>query len=371
MPSNPATPEYALNGNSGDPATSQKMTNSNATQVRGAAPGSSSKFESSVTTNEIKASASSTGQPPSAAAAAASSGESFDDTYRDSDGSHPIRELSEPTQDDKIATISVRTYGSKGGNDVIDSFASFFLQSVSESDSEKVQIVETFTAYYAFFYGKKPPIYNFSGLLLNDSRNNWTNSFKYLYDNFLRGTASAEIGAETVMVYDKKTVTGFLLNFNLNRDAMNDKGCPFSFSMLVIDDTTTEYGVDFNDYIGLLKETLANLKQQAADGIALLTQNPDGRQSQVKNSALGGLLPMSSASSSDGSMTSSAVSMLGLSPSSSSGQSSQNLKQVAVSGDAGILVKPAAVTADVASTNTSSSSSTGFVDAARSLFGLS
>jgi len=288
-------------GNSGNPSTSQKPTMQNVVALRKADPSKSSLSSGTrVTTVVTKPSNTSVGQPPSiqknsgaSVAGSGGTGSSVDltsaDTFRQSDNpaKKQTRQFGEPDVE-KVATLSVRTYDN---SNLIEGYTNFFLQSVSEAEQEKYQVVETFTAYYAFFYGKRPPIYTYSGFLLNDSDNNWMNAFRFMYENYLRGTASAELGAETVISYDKRVVSGFLLNLSINQDAVQDKGVPFSFSVLVITHELVEYGEDFQSFLTSLQEQLASLKDRAAADIATLNKNPDSLQTILKNNVLQGKVP--------------------------------------------------------------------------------
>lgn len=116
---------------------------------------------------------------------------------------------------------------------LIPAYTKFFLDSVQEAEQEKVQIVETFSNYYSFFYGKKPPVYTFSGVLLNFINYNWLNEFMYFYENFWRGTKAVERNARIFLTYNYQQVQGYIINVNTNISAASDKGAPFSFSLLV------------------------------------------------------------------------------------------------------------------------------------------
>lgn len=118
-------------------------------------------------------------------------------------------------------------------NDLVSAYSRFFLQAVSEGQSEKYQIVETFTAHYTFFYGKKPALYNFRGVLLNDEYHRWASDFSYFYENYFRGTKTVERGAYTVITYDEKQVHGFIVDFALQQQSDLDKGVSFSMNLLV------------------------------------------------------------------------------------------------------------------------------------------
>lgn len=116
---------------------------------------------------------------------------------------------------------------------LIPEYSKFFLESVQETHNEKFQVVETFNDWYVFFYGEKPPIYRFSGHLLNFSNYNWKNEFMYFYQNFWRGTKAAELGARVFLTYDYQQVQGYILNISTNTQAVTDKAAPFNISMII------------------------------------------------------------------------------------------------------------------------------------------
>jgi hypothetical protein len=110
----------------------------------------------------------------------------------------------------------------------------FFLEQVSESREEKVQILETFGEWVAFFYGRKPEVYSYSGTLLNAKNHDWKNEFQFNYDNFLRGSQAVKNKATMVLQYDDVMVEGYMLNCSISQSAMADKSVPFQFTLLVI-----------------------------------------------------------------------------------------------------------------------------------------
>lgn len=116
---------------------------------------------------------------------------------------------------------------------VIPPYTKFFLESVSESRVEKAQVIETFGAFIAFFFGRRPEVYQFGGRLLNTKNHDWKNDFQETYDNFLRGTKAVENGATVFIQYDDVVAEGFLMNCNVEYSGVANNECPFSFSMLV------------------------------------------------------------------------------------------------------------------------------------------
>lgn len=116
---------------------------------------------------------------------------------------------------------------------IIPEYSKFFLESVSESHNEKFQLVETFNDFYVYFYGERPPVYTFSGHLLNLLNYNWKNEFMYFYQNFWRGSKAVELGARVFLTYDYQQVQGYILAINTNLNSLTDKAAQFSIQVLV------------------------------------------------------------------------------------------------------------------------------------------
>lgn len=110
----------------------------------------------------------------------------------------------------------------------------FFLENVTENREEKVQVVDTFGQWVAYFFGRKPEVYSFSGTLLNAKNHDWKNEFQENYDYFLRGSEAVRRRATMVIQYDDVIVEGYMLNCQLSLSGASDKAAPFAFSLLVI-----------------------------------------------------------------------------------------------------------------------------------------
>lgn len=123
--------------------------------------------------------------------------------------------------------------GDQNSGQLIPPYTKFFLEGIQENQQEKMQVVETFNDFYAFFYGERPPIYTFSGHLLNLQNYNWLNEFTYYYENFWRGTKAVELGARVFLTYNYQQVQGYIISMNTNIQAATDKAAPFSFQFLV------------------------------------------------------------------------------------------------------------------------------------------
>lgn len=110
----------------------------------------------------------------------------------------------------------------------------FFLEQVQENREEKVQIIDTFGQWIAFFFGARPEVYNYSGTLLNTSNHDWKNEFQENYQHFLRGSQAVQNQATMLLQYDDVLVEGYMLNCSVSMQGAADKAAPFSFNLLVM-----------------------------------------------------------------------------------------------------------------------------------------
>jgi len=146
----------------------------------------------------------------------------------------------------------------------------FFLEQVQENREEKVQVIDTFGEWIAFFFGKKPEVYSYAGTLLNAENHNWKDEFQENYEHFLRGSQAVQNRATMVLQYDSVMVEGYMLNCSISMNAMADKAVPFTFNLLVINRSP----IDPRGMIGLralrsggtdAEQELFNSMQQALD----------------------------------------------------------------------------------------------------------
>ncbi len=184
----------------------------------------------------------------------------------------PKHTLGELDPDRRPASISVALSGSVS-EEVLSAYSRFFLQAVTEGQTEKFQVVETFTAHYAFFYGKKPSVYNFRGTLLNDEYHRWADDFTFFYENYFRGTKAVERGAHAVLSYDGKLVRGFITDFAIQQIAEMDRGVGFSMNLLVTDHERIKTSPDIQTLIDKSVQELRALKDKAAQQAAATTKN--------------------------------------------------------------------------------------------------
>jgi hypothetical protein len=112
-------------------------------------------------------------------------------------------------------------------------YADYILQSVQDQRVEKQQIIETFGDPFVYFFGERPRIVSFSGLLMNTEDFNWRAQFWRNYDRFLRGTRLVQSNARAYLSYDTVVIEGYPLSANAVDDQSTPYSIPFQMQMLV------------------------------------------------------------------------------------------------------------------------------------------
>jgi hypothetical protein len=150
---------------------------------------------------------------------------------------------------------------------VVPPYLKFFLTGVDAPRSERYQVVETFGDWYVFFYGERPPIYTFSGVLLNTQNYNWLNEFDFFYDSFLRGTAATRNVSRIFITYGLQQVQGHLLDFVHSIRAESDMAVQFQLRMAVVKrfSLTPDTGNRVSDSFISSKETITAFQKLIKD----------------------------------------------------------------------------------------------------------
>ncbi len=121
-------------------------------------------------------------------------------------------------------------YGQKGGTGFID----FFLTQANETFQEVRQVDKVLgDNYVAFYFGQEPPVFQYSGMLLNSMQDDQRSGFALAYQHLLRGTQLARRGAVLRLRYDSVIVSGTVDMMQQSLNAENEMAVPFSFAMLV------------------------------------------------------------------------------------------------------------------------------------------
>lgn len=164
-------------------------------------------------------------------------------------------------REEKIASIRVYGRGTgKGVNnssadknperDFIPPYTKFILQNTRESHQERSQIVETFGEFYLFFFGERPPVYTFSGTLINTKNVNWLADFQFYYENYMRGTKCVEKNARIIITYGGRQIEGYIIEMSTATDAQMEPGVPVTFQVVVTRRNQVGFSDDFGVYTG-------------------------------------------------------------------------------------------------------------------------
>ena len=171
-------------------------------------------------------------------------------------------------------TAAIRVFGTdpntkKGSVELVPPFTKFILEGTNEGHAERSQIVETFGAFYVFMFGERPPMYTFSGKLINTKDINWRQDFQFYYDNYLRGTKCTERNAHIALTYGGRQIEGLMLNFQTTTDAALEAGVSVSFQVVVFERMATlNLSEDFRTFTTGSGETTDSTFNAMLDQIA-------------------------------------------------------------------------------------------------------
>jgi len=112
-------------------------------------------------------------------------------------------------------------------------YSNFIIQTAQEMRDEKRQVAETFGDPWVFFFGERPRIINYMGVLLNTLDFNWKQEFWRNYETYLRGTRLAELNAKIYLYYDQQIVEGYMLGAQAQNSDQSPYHLPFGFSLFV------------------------------------------------------------------------------------------------------------------------------------------
>lgn len=110
----------------------------------------------------------------------------------------------------------------------------FLLDRAQEGFNEKAQVVDVVgDQYVAYMFGQSPPVFNYSGILMNTRQDDWRAAFTVLYQMIVRGSRMAKFGRAVVLSYDDVFVTGTILSMQQVLSSTMQTSAQFSFSLLV------------------------------------------------------------------------------------------------------------------------------------------
>jgi len=110
----------------------------------------------------------------------------------------------------------------------------FLLSQATEPLQEAVNIVKTAgEQYVTYAYGSQPPVFSYSGVLMNTLQDDWRTAFLLLYMFLIRTTQLAKYQKSVVLAYDNLLITGSLLSQQQTFNAEAQRHSMLNFSMLV------------------------------------------------------------------------------------------------------------------------------------------
>lgn len=122
---------------------------------------------------------------------------------------------------------------SSGPDGIGFNYANILLVSMAESRAEKSQIVETFGEDYIFFFGERPRIIQFNGIVLNTNDFNWKSEFWANYEKTFRGTRLLEKDARMYITIDDIVIEGYMMQAQQVGSADNPYHLPITFQFFV------------------------------------------------------------------------------------------------------------------------------------------
>lgn len=152
------------------------------------------------------------------------------------DASEPVKTayLKSLPNDDRVKALAQVLIGPNNNKGTSKGFIDFFLQQANEGFQEKLQIDEVLgDNYVAWYFGQSPPVFQYSGMLMNSMQDDQVTGFALAYQHLLRGTQLARKGTLLRLRYDNVIVEGTINTMSRALNADSEMACPFSFSLLV------------------------------------------------------------------------------------------------------------------------------------------
>lgn len=136
----------------------------------------------------------------------------------------------------KIQDIIIDTFGDESAITVLRKcgYIDFLLTSITEEFEEKLQVVTlNGDNYAAYYFGRKPPVFQYTGVVYNTWQDDWRIKLLLLYDKLLRGSKLAQLNSYVKLYYDTAIIIGSLPNLRVEMQANTETGANFAFSLLV------------------------------------------------------------------------------------------------------------------------------------------
>ena len=121
------------------------------------------------------------------------------------------------------------------GVDYIDCFV---LQSAQYVNEEKYFVFQALNGETTtFFFGGKPVVYSFSGIVYDTYNQEWLNDFEFYYQEYLRGSRALLNKTRMFIIYSDQILEGFMLDVTVRKGADTNDSASFSFNFILVQKT--------------------------------------------------------------------------------------------------------------------------------------
>lgn len=159
-----------------------------------------------------------------------------------------------------ISTANAPNKPGEEGGPLNEYWTDFFLQSVTESRQEKVQLLETFGVPILYVFGERPRILQFTGSLMNTADFSWRSQFLENWDKYFRATALVESDSQLFIGFDDIIVNGYPFSTTVRQSSVDNNIINFNFSFYVVGYTNTTM-----QNVGALQKNRGTLAYQTAN----------------------------------------------------------------------------------------------------------
>ena len=141
-----------------------------------------------------------------------------------------IRANGEPI---RLTSSSAKVENKDQKKGLVDDYSDFILQGITDRRSEKQQVIETFGEPFIYFFGERPRIVHFRGMLVNTEDFNWRAQFWHNYEEHLRGTKLVQENARVYLTYDTILLEGYPIDAQAHDMADAPYSVPFEMQMFL------------------------------------------------------------------------------------------------------------------------------------------
>ena len=154
------------------------------------------------------------------------------------------------------------------GSNVGKGYVDFFIEQAQHSVQENYQIAPTLEGNYVVYsYDQQPPVWPYSGTLVNTKQDDQASNFFRLYIHIIRLAQLAKRKLVVAIKYDSYIVHGAMVDLTLSHTSDIQMKVPFSFRLLVKKVLITNYTINW------MSETL-QIVGRAGSGNDAKTQFP-------------------------------------------------------------------------------------------------